>query len=512
MILFIEPISRNIGMYVPAYPLPLIEIASFVKFKRPDLDIGVISIPVDYGLPLSQEGKEQINERLLKDISEMKPKGIGISCTAISQAEETIQLCELIKGHDPNIFIFLGGYFPSIYHEEIWGRTSAIDVIVIGEGEVPSLKIIGALEQGKNPLDSKIPNLSWKKEGKIYRSRKSKGFDLNNKGPLNLDLLRYPRAYEILPYAFSRGCNYQCHFCMEDLIRPLRTVVPEEIVRRDLNQLSKQTNAHTLLISDALFQSFHLFPLIRSLDMKVNFETRCEIMDPSILDDIADMCGVLAIGFESASYNTLKRMNKVRDRAHYEMYISNTIDTFNAAVRNNIPIVVFMIAGYPGDTEEDLQASLDFARELSRHSGPGGHIFKIGECRAYPKTKIYDLASSLPDCMISEDGYFGDNIIKKPSKDLDFETVLAYMDEIFNLSNNTPKIQNTISGVMPFFRIPAQALRDEMIPDACYTGNNRAVFNIMGESLETYRISVPLLIEKYKKWMSDQRSRRDLNL
>jgi hypothetical protein len=499
-------------MYVPAYPLPLMEIASFVKFNKPESDIGIISIPVDYGLPLTPEGKEQINQRLLKDISEMKPKGVGISCTAISQAEETIKLCELIKGHDPDIFIFLGGYLPTIYHEEIWNRTSAVDVIAMGEGEVPSLKIIEHLEQGKNPINGNIPNLSWKKDGKIHHTRKSKIFDLNQKAPLNLELLRYPRAYDILPYAFSRGCTYQCHFCMENLIRPMRREVPYEIIRRDLNYLSQRSNAHTLLISDALFQSFHLFPLIRSLDMKVNFETRCEIMNPSVLDEIADICGIVALGFESASYSTLKRMNKVRDRAHYESYLSNTISIFNTAVKNNIPIVVFMIAGYPGDTKEDLQASLDFAIELSRRGGPGGHVFKIGECRAYPKTKIYDLASSLSDCMFTDDGFFGENIIRKPSSDLDFDTVLAFMDEIFNLSNITPKMQNAILGVMPFFRIPAQALVDEMIPDTCYVGRNREVFNVMGESLETYRALVPMLAEKYKKWMSDQRSRRVLNL
>ena len=65
---------------------------------------------------------------------------------------------------------------------------------------------------------------------------------------------------------------------------------------------------------------------------------------------------------------------------------------------------------------------------------------------------------------------------------------------------------------MPFFRIPAQALRDDMIPDTCYIGNKREVFNVMGESLETFRALIPMLAEKYKKWMSDQRSRRDLNL
>jgi B12 binding domain/Radical SAM superfamily len=499
-------------MYVPAYPLPIMEIASFVKFNRPELEIRIISLPVDYGLPLTQAGKEQVYQALLKDLSDMKPKGIGISCTAISQAEEAIQLCELIKGYNPDIFVFMGGYFPTIYHEEIWKRTSAVDVIVLGEGEVPALQIIDRLERGKNPIDHDIPNLSWKTEDKIHYTSKGQCFNLNEKAPIDLELLRYPRAYDILPYAFSRGCTYHCHFCMEHLIRPVRTEVPDKIVRRDLGHLSNHSNAHTILISDALFKAFNFFPLIRSLDMKVHFETRCDILDPGIMDEIADICGGLALGFESASYSTLRRMNKVRDKAHYEAYLSNTIKLFNKAVKNDIPIMVFMIAGYPGDTKKDLQASLDFARELSGHSGPGGHIFKVGECRAYPKTKIYDLASSLSDCILPDDGCFGENIIARPSRDLDFDTILAYMNEIFNLSNYTEKLQKTVLGMMPFFRIPAQALTDEMIPDTCFVGTGRGIFNVTAKSLETYRALFPDLALKYKKWMSDQRSRRHLIL
>jgi tRNA A37 methylthiotransferase MiaB len=235
------------------------EIASFVKSNIPEVEIGIISISVDYGLPLTQKGKEQIYRELLKDISELKPKGIGISCTAISQAEEAIHLCELIKDYDPNIFIFLGGYFPTIYYEEILSRTSVVDLIVIGEGELPALKIIELLERGEDPINKDIPNLAWKKDGQIQLTKLGMRFDLNKKAPLNLELLKYPKSYDILPYAFSRGCPYHCNFCMEEFIRPFRNEVPFEIVRKDLMNLSHQSNAHTLLVSDALFKSFDLF-------------------------------------------------------------------------------------------------------------------------------------------------------------------------------------------------------------------------------------------------------------
>ncbi len=512
MILFIEPISKNIGMYVPAYPLPIMEIASFVESNMPEVEIGVISMPVDYGLALTQEGKKQIYRELLQDLSEIEPRGIGISCTAIAQAEELIRLCELIKEYNADIFIFLGGYFPTIYYEEIFSRTSAVDVIVIGEGEVSTLKIVESLDRGKSPINEDIPNLAWKKEGQVHLTKKGTRFDLKKKALLNLKLLRYPGAYDILPYAFSRGCPYKCNFCMEQFIRPIRKEVPPDIVRKDLMNLLLQSNTHTLLISDALFKSFDLFPLLRSLGMKVNFETRCDLLDPSIISQIADLCGIFALGFESASYDTLRRMNKVRDRAHYKEYISNTMAIFKEAVKNQIPIMIFMIAGYPGDTEKDLEKSLLFAKELSKNSGPGGHIFKIGECRVYPKTKIYNLALSSPDVVFDDDGVFGQNVVRQPSKDLDFETVVACMREIFNLSNNTSKIQKALLNMMPFFRLPPHALRDDMISDTCFTGDNREIFSVKRESLSTFRELVPRLNEKYKKWMSGQRSTRDLRL
>ncbi len=488
------------------------EIASFVKSNMPQEEVRVISMPVDYGLPLTREGKERIYGEFLKDLLDMNPKGVGISCTAIAQAEEVIHLSELIKEYNPNIFVFTGGYFSSIYYKEILSRTSAIDVVVIGEGEIPAVKIIESLVKGKDPIDEGVPNISWEKNGKIHITKNGHRFDLKRKALLNLDLLRYPRAYDILPYAFSRGCPYKCNFCMEDSIRPLRKEVPPEIVHNDLANLSLKSEAQTLLISDALFKSFDLFPLMRSLDMKVNFETRSDVLEPSTLREIADTCGALALGFESASYNTLRRMNKVKDRAHYERYISNTTKIFNEALRNEIPIMVFMIAGYPGDTEKDLQASLNFVRELSRDKGEGGYVFKIGECRAYPKTKTYDFALSSPDVVFDNDGVFGENIVRQPSKDLNFDTILLYMREIFALSNSTQKLQHTLLNMMPFFRLPAHALMDDMIPETCFRGEDKVVFNVKSESLSIFRELVPRLAEKYKEWMWGQRSKRNLQL
>ena len=512
MIVLIEPISNNIGMYVPAYPLPLLEVASFIKAREPQLEIRIISVPVDYGLPLDRPGKDRVYRDLLDDLARMRPRAVGISCTAISQAEETIDLCERIKGFDPGIFIFLGGYFPSIYPEEIFSRTHAVDLIVLGEGETPALHVARALGNGDDPKTDVIPNLAWKVEDHIHYTPRSGRFDLEQKALLNMTLLKASRDFSILPYAFSRGCPYRCEFCMEDQIRPQRQALPYHIVEADLKNLLEQSSSRSLLVADALFKSFDLFPLFRSLGVKVNFETRCDVLDAGIIPEISDACGSLALGFESASYRTLRRMNKVRNRSHYERYMANTEAIFRAASRHDIPMMVFMILGYPGDTEEDLQQSLDFARRLSSYGGSGGHVFKVGECRVYPKTRLYGMASAMPDVIFDDDGVFGKNVVRQASKGLTFETVMAYMDKIFRLSNPTKATRDVLLNMMPFFRLPASAIADEIIPGECFRDAGRSIFDAKEASLSVFRRAAPGLLKKYGKKMSGERSSRTLTL
>ncbi len=512
MILFIEPVSKNIGMYVPAYPLSLLEIAGYVKKQRPGSDIKVISLPMDYGLPLNRAGKEKVYNELLHHISMLKPLGIGISCTAISQAEETISLCERIKRLDHRIFTFLGGYFPTLYYEEIFKRTDAVDLIVKGEGEIPALDIIERLEAGKEPRDIKVPGLIWKEGGKLISACDSKRFDLNKKAPLDLTLLKKPDAYDVMPYSFSRGCPFKCNFCMEDYIRPERVAVPSAVAEQDLRNLARSCRAREIVVCDALFKSYDLVPVLRELGMKIHFETRCDLFDPELIPEIHDVCGTLALGFESASFSSLRRMNKVRSQDHYERYLNNTISIFKKASLYEIPLMMFMIAGYPGDTEADLIESYNFVEKLSGYGSRAGHIFKIGECHVYPKTKIHDLALSLPDVVFDDDGVFGQNVVRRPSCDLDFETVISYTERIFRLSNNTEILQNAFLKMVPFFRLPASCLTDPVIPDHCYRDGDRDILYVDSEHLESLRGVLYNLRKNKKDELSGVRSGRVINL
>jgi len=95
---------------------------------------------------------------------------------------------------------------------------------------------------------------------------------------------------------------------------------------------------------------------------------------------------------------------------------------------------------------------------------------------------------------------------------LNFETVLTYMNQIFNLSHTTPKLQDAITKTMPLFRIPAKGLSDGMLPDICFRDKNRGILKAHGENLSRIRKLVPALREKYQEWLPGIRQMRALEV
>ena len=512
MICLIEPASRNVGMFVPAYPLPLLELGSYIQALRPGTELKILSVPFDYGLPLSAGARDRVLDRLIGDLKTLRPDAVGISCTAIAQAEEAIALAERIRNALADTFIFMGGYFPTLYGEEVLNRTEAVDAVVAGEGEAALLAIVDAVAKKADPRAQSTPNLLWRRAGRLHTTGRAPRFDLGQKGPLNMELLQNPSSFDVTPYAFSRGCPFGCTFCMEETIRPGRRAVPDPVATDDLQRLAGYNRTGTVLVSDALFKSFHLLPLLRQLKLRIHFETRCDVLSPRILSENADVVGALALGFESASYDTLLRMNKVVDRDHHRRYLAGAKAIFEAAVSAEIPIMVFMIAGFPGDTEKDLAETLAFAESLAGSAeGSGGFLFKIGECHVYPKTRLFDLAMSLPDVVFDREGVFGQNVVRKPSRNLSFEKVIDYARRTYALSRPTKKLSATLRQMMPFFRLPAAALEDDMILDKCYRDGDREIFDLRSESLALFRSQVPALADHYREAGAGARGLRQLD-
>ncbi|MCG8335455.1 MAG: B12-binding domain-containing radical SAM protein [Proteobacteria bacterium] len=487
MIILIEPFSSRIGMYVPALPSPLMEIAGFVHQHLPDQVIKIVSLPLEYGLPLNDEAQSELLQQFEMNLEQSLPRALGISCTAISQLKSTLEICRRIKTRWPRIFTFVGGYTPSVYAEEMLAMSETVDLVICGEGELPTLAIAKSIRESGEVNPEKIPGAIWKDGELLRKGIAAERFSLSARAPLPISLLYGDSGAGILPYGFSRGCPFSCNFCMESHIRNRHFKAPPEIVERDLKEIADTGAIHTILSTDALFAGEPYLPTLRKFGLKVHFEVRCDTQKPEILAKYADVCGMIAVGLESASYDTLRRMNKVKNRSHYKKYIRGAEENIRTAIEHDIPTAVFMIAGYPGDTKADLDESLNFVKRVSQEKGQGGVVFRMGECHAYPRTTVYEQAKSLPGIEFDDDGIFGQNTVRKSSPGVDFDIIQSYAGQVLFHSHLTDKLKTELRHLLPFFRIQPEAFEDPAVPAECFNDAQRQSLNISTSSLETWR-------------------------
>ena len=144
------------------------------------------------------------------------------------------------------------------------------DYVILGEGEVPALQLIVALETGGRIGD--VENLCyWGDGGALVMNRFARFGDLGN--AINPALLRRAPRLHWATVSMSRGCPFDCSFCYA--IRVLgRRFRPKdvEMIRRELDGIHQQTGCTRFYVTD------------------LNFTTR------------ADFCGSVAEAFRDNAY------------------------------------------------------------------------------------------------------------------------------------------------------------------------------------------------------------------
>lgn len=158
----------------------------------------------------------------------------------------------------------------------------------------------------------------------------------------------------------SRGCPFRCNFCSVSAFynasyrrRPIPAVVEE------IRQAGRK---HVFFVDDHitadLSSARELFSAIRPLKISWFSQAGLDgLKDESLLKAMAESgCMGLIIGFESLEPKNLARMSK---HGNHEEEYTHVIDLLRRA---GIFVYGQFIFGYPHDTQETFNNSLDFAR------------------------------------------------------------------------------------------------------------------------------------------------------
>lgn len=294
-----------------------------------------------------------------------KPDLIGLGISVTDQLIPAFTLCRIIKEHS-NAPIVLGGSTTTRLAESLI-KSSLVkyfDYLITYEGETSFVELCHRIKKGKSFQG--IPNLIFKKDGKLikYSEIYSENIDLlptPSFDGLELDL--YLSPYPILTMLTSRRCIWdRCAFCdINYAYSPKHRQRSPELIVEDIYKLSKQYKTKFFKFVD---ESFSPSIMSRIVDLSkkkgLNFywdayvRVEHQFNDFSFLKKIHDGgCRALHFGFETASQEISNRMNKGIKIAIMKDILKKSNE---AGILNHI----WIIFGFPGETEEDVQETKNF--------------------------------------------------------------------------------------------------------------------------------------------------------
>jgi len=336
------------------------------------------------------EGLGLTPEKVAQAANDIQPEYVGINL--FSPIVKTT--LELVAELRPRSSIILGGPHASICSEEVLARESAVPIVVVrGEGEVTVKEIL----EGR-PVD-KIEGISYRKGEKIIHNPGREFIkDLDSLPFVNRDFFEvdpYKRdGYVVSSVSTSRGCFYQCTFCAGPVLsgRMVRFRSMSNVIREIKELVESQYAVNYIRFTDDCFllgknRAKEFLNELEKEDLMGRFRWDALIRADTILgfsDEILKnlkKSGVefLSMGIETSDPKRLEAIQK-------GITLEETERAVERCANYDIPVKGFFILGFPGETEEDMWWTVNFALNLRKQ---GMAMATFNELRPYPGTAIW---------------------------------------------------------------------------------------------------------------------------
>lgn len=354
----------------------------------------------------SRWSKEEVEKKIKNSSYDIA--GIGGIITVYKYVK---WLVNLLKKYHPEKKIVIGGSLGSSI-PELMLKKNPVDIICIGEGEETAEELFNLLENGGD-LHS-VKGIWFKDDnGSICVNERRKPIK-------NLDSLPLP-VWDLFPMDIylknpvgapnrnkwvdgsstegalsmnlfaSRGCPYQCIYCYHDFMgQGYRCRSPESVINeiKILYQRYKVKYFHFIddefvMRKEFVYKFCSLIKeLMKEIKEKITWgcSGRANLMSEDLISVMANSgCTLIGYGMESGSQKMLGLIKK-----------RFTVEQAKNAVKWTKKYLgwadcSFMI-GYPGETEETIQQTINFCKELDLVPEV---IFFI---TPYPGTELYKIA------------------------------------------------------------------------------------------------------------------------
>ena len=391
-ILLLEPIQPDIerwGSFSKESginpPLGLFSIYAYMK--RKNFDISLIDPKITPMTP----------DQLIDNLRKKNYDIIGIPVFTIT-AYAAFYTASLCKKALPNALIVFGNVHCSALPEQTLSECPDVDIIVIGEGELTFEELVEKHIEG-NRIGEKelIKGIAYRDGSNVHKTEPRPLIPDLDILPSIFDYVQvddyrpFPHYYRQLPVISNitqRGCPFSCSFCSASLVLGKETRFKSvAVVIDELKNLKEQYMIKSVYFQDSTMtiNKDYIMNLCEelqrsNLDIEWSCFTRIDRVDAEILKAMkAAGCWQIAYGVESGNASSLKMINKGG-----KVSIDLIENTFSETKKAGINILASFILGLPGEDEQMVMNTINFALKLAPHTA----LFYLPI--PFPGTKLYE--------------------------------------------------------------------------------------------------------------------------
>lgn len=299
----------------------------------------------------------RLEEYVLQMLDRVKPTVFGLSVYS-STLPSSLFALRLAREKYPALKTIIGG---GIFTNQLASGAANldfflektgdyIDKIIIGEGEILLLKYL----KGELPPHQRVYSI---------RDIDGEVLDIKTVGIPAIEDFDLEYYQHIAVYG-SRSCPLSCSFCSETVIWGAYRMKESAQIVNEFKQLYKIRGSQLFLMCDSL-----LNPILTKMSKELIKEPLSFYFDGYLRADKA-VCNIentmnwrragfyrARLGIESGSPKILEAMEK-------KVTPQQIVDAVSCLAEAGIKTTTYWIVGFPGETEEDFQATLDMLDQL----------------------------------------------------------------------------------------------------------------------------------------------------
>jgi anaerobic magnesium-protoporphyrin IX monomethyl ester cyclase len=340
-----------------------------------------------------QNDNHEVWKEIRNVINSYQPDMVGITVRS-AKFPSALKVASIAKSINRECLVVLGGPHPTICPEQSI-LANNIDFIVRGEGESTILELCQTIEGDSTSDLTHIKGLSFKRNGEaIHNGARELIKDLDVIPFPGRDLVLNPDLYSSKNMAVivtGRGCPFDCGYCSAQSIwtNKVRYRSIENTIN-EIKHIKNRFSADSIYFWDDSFtvnkrRVIDLCNIIINdkIDIRWGCTSRVDLLDDELLTIMKSAgCEKIDIGIESGSERILKLINK-------RITVQKVKQSIELIRGHNIKIGAFFMIGFPEETKQDINCTLDLIKKSKVDS------ICLSIFTPYPATKLYDKAMSL---------------------------------------------------------------------------------------------------------------------